>query len=167
MPTKPSSKTEATNTVGGSAFSLLEQDHREAERFFGEYEKLDNKAEREALAIKICLALRVHTQIEEEIFYPAAREALDSPELIDEALVEHAAAKQLLDEIESMEVGDQLLDAKVKVLGEQIRHHVQEEEKELFPKLKNGKLDEKSLAEQMSALKQELLAEVAEQGDAL
>jgi iron-sulfur cluster repair protein YtfE (RIC family) len=146
---------------------LLEQDHREAEGFFTEYEKLEQVEQKEALAVKICLALRIHTQIEEAIFYPAARQALDSPKLIDEAIVEHAAAKQLIDEIEAMEVGDQLLDTRVKVLGEQIRHHVEEEENELFPKLRDGKLDGKSIAEKMSALKQELLAEGAERGDAL
>jgi len=167
MPTKRSSKTETTHTEGRSALALLQHDHREAERLFAEYEKLDRAEQKEALAVKICLALRVHTQIEEEIFYPAARQVLDSPEMIDEAIVEHAAAKQLIDDIEAMEVGDQLIDAKVKVLGEQIRHHVQEEEDELFPKLTGGKLDETSLAEKMTALKQELLAEVAEHGDAL
>jgi hypothetical protein len=109
----------------------------------------------------------VHTRIEEEIFYPEARGAIDNPELIDEAIVEHTAAKQLIAEIEAMEVGDQLLDAKIKVLGEQIRHHVEEEEKELFPKLQNAKLDLDALGREMPALKQELVAEVIKGGDAL
>jgi hypothetical protein len=87
--------------------------------------------------------------------------------LIDEAIVEHTAAKQLIAEIEAMEVGDQLLDAKIKVLGEQIRHHVEEEEKELFPKLQNAKLDLDALGREMAALKQELVAEVIKGGDAL
>jgi hemerythrin-like domain-containing protein len=168
MPSMRKSKeTSATNTAEGSALALLEQDHREAKGFFDDYEKLDNAEQKEALAVKICIALRVHTEIEEEIFYPAAREKLQSPELIDEAIVEHAAAKQLIDEIEAMEGGDPLLDAKVKVLGEQIRHHVEEEESELFPKLRDGKLDEEGLAEKMAALKQRLLTELAEHGDAL
>jgi hemerythrin-like domain-containing protein len=165
--TRKSKEQNATNMAEGPAFALLKQDHREAERLFAEYEKLDETEQKEVLAVKICLALRIHTQIEEEVFYPAARDALDSPELIDEAIVEHAAAKQLIDEIEAMEVGDHLRDAKVKVLGEQIRHHIQEEENELFPKLRDGKLDGGSIAEEMSTLKQELLAEVAEGGDAL
>ena len=87
--------------------------------------------------------------------------------MIDEAIVEHTAAKQLIAEIEAMEVGDQLLDAKIKVLGEQIRHHVEEEEKELFPKLQNAKLDLDALGREMAALKQELVAEVIKGGDAL
>jgi hemerythrin-like domain-containing protein len=156
----------ATEAAESSALVLLRQDHREAERFFTEYKKLDGQAEKEALAVKICLALRVHTQIEEEIFYTAAREVLDSTEIIDEAIVEHAAAKQLIDEIEGMEVGDQLLDAKIKVLGEQIHHHVEEEENKLFPKL-NEKLDQETIVQQMTTLNQELLAEVVEHGDAL
>jgi iron-sulfur cluster repair protein YtfE (RIC family) len=150
-----------------SALSLLEQDHREVEAFFEEYETLTKAEEKEALAVKICLSLQVHTRIEEEIFYPAARGAIDNPELIDEAIVEHTAAKQLIAEIEAMEVGDQLLDAKVKVLGEQIRHHVEEEENELFPKLQNGKLDLDALGGEMASLKQELVAELIEGGDAL
>src|SRR5436853_1994959 len=82
-----------------SALSLLQQDHREVEVFFDEYQTLTNAQEKEALAVKICLALAVHTRIEEEIFYPAVRGAVDNPELIDEAIVEHTAAKQLISEI--------------------------------------------------------------------
>jgi hypothetical protein len=165
MPKKEDQRSKASRQT--SALSLLEQDHREVEGFFDEYETLTKAEEKEALAVKICLALEVHTRIEEEIFYPAARGAIDNPELIDEATVEHTAAKQLIAEIEAMEVGDQLLDAKVKVLGEQIRHHVEEEENELFPKLQKGKLDLDALGREMGALKQELVAEVIEGGEAL
>ena len=109
------------------------------------------------LALKICLALQVHTQIEEEIFYPAVREAIDKTALIDEALVEHASAKQLIAEIEEMDAGDELYDAKVKVLGEQVSHHIEEEEDELFPEVESSDLDLEALGQKMAARKAELL----------
>ena len=160
MPTKADEPSRAKN----SALTLLEQDHREVEAYFEEYETAQGAA-KEAVALKICLGLQVHAQIEEEIFYPAVRGVIQDHELLDEAIVEHAAAKQLIVEIEVMEVGDQLRDAKVKVLGEQIRHHVQEEEGELFPQIGDGKLDLESLGREMADLKQELLKEVAEGGE--
>lgn len=163
---KPGERSDSADTQI-SALSLLEQDHREVEGYFKKFETLKNRQEKETLALQICLALQVHAQIEEEIFYPAARGAIENPELIDEAIVEHAAAKQLIAEIEAMEVGDQLMDAKVKVLGEQIRHHVEEEENELFPQLQGGKLDLNGLGQEMDTLKQELLNEVVEDGGAL
>src|SRR5947209_20329797 len=103
-----------------NAFDVLEQDHREVEEWFDEYDELkDSDEERKTdLAEKICLALKVHAQIEEEIFYPRAREASQDNDLIDEALVEHSTVKNLIGEIEEMEVGEELYDAKIRVLGE-------------------------------------------------
>src|SRR3954452_3468534 len=124
---------------GLSALDLLEQDHREVAGYFEQYE--DEGADKNAIALKICLALEVHARIEEEIFYPAAREAIEQRNLIDEALVEHASAKQLIADIEAMEADDELHDAKVKVLAEQIRHHIEEEENELFPQVRQADLD--------------------------
>lgn len=174
MPSKkPADKTASqprssqANGAAISAIDLLEQDHRQVEELFEQYEDLEADDEKEALALKICLALQVHTRIEEEIFYPAARSVLEDGELLDEAIVEHAAAKQLIGEIEAMEVGDQLHDAKVKVLGEQIRHHVEEEEDELFPQLEKTELDLNALGKKLAERKTELLQQVAEQGDAL
>jgi hypothetical protein len=86
--------------------------------WFKDYEKLEDDIGKQALADKICLALTVHAQIEEEIFYPAARGEIDDDDLLDEAEVEHASAKQLIAEIQGMKAGDRLFDAKVKVLGE-------------------------------------------------
>ncbi|MBV8893414.1 MAG: hemerythrin domain-containing protein [Acidobacteria bacterium] len=148
-----------------SAIELLKEDHREVQAFFQEYESLKDDAEKEALALKICLALQVHAQIEEEIFYPEARNAIENPGLIDEAIVEHAAAKQLIAEIETIEVGDSMRDAKVKVLGEQIDHHVQEEEGELFPAVEAAGLDVNAIGQRMSARKAELLKQLAEEGE--
>jgi hemerythrin superfamily protein len=148
-----------------SALDLLEEDHREVEGYFDAYEDLEDEAEKEELATKICLALRVHTQIEEEIFYPAARKATEDDDLLDEAAVEHASAKRLIEEIEAMEVGDDLYDAKVKVLGEQVRHHVKDEEAELFPEVKSAKMDIEEIGRKLSQRKTTLLAELSgEQG---
>ena len=150
---------------GMSAIDLLEEDHRLVEGFFEEYEKLQAATEKEQLGLKICLALQVHAQIEEEVFYPAAREAIKQAELIDEAIVEHAAAKQLIAEIESMDASDELYDAKVKVLGEQVSHHIEEEEDELFPQVKSSELDLVALGKKMAERKTTLFQQVADGGE--
>jgi hypothetical protein len=144
-----------------SAIDLLEEDHHEVEDYFDEYEKLEDDKEKAALAAKICLALRVHTQIEEEIFYPQARKVTEDDDLLDEAVVEHAGAKHLIAEIEEMKVGDDLYDAKVKVLGEQIRHHVEEEREELFPEVEAAKMDLEGVGKKLAARKVELMAELS------
>jgi hemerythrin-like domain-containing protein len=125
--------------------------------WFKQYEDLEDNADKQALADKICLALTVHTQIEEKIYYPATREAIDDDDLLDEAEVEHASAKQLIAEIQGMKAGDHLFDAKVTVLGEYINHHVEEEEREMFPESRDSDLDLKTLGEQMAARKAELM----------
>jgi hemerythrin superfamily protein len=147
------------------AITLLKQDHQEVSALFEKFEsEQDEKGE---IAAEICKLLTVHAQIEEEIFYPAAREALDSDEegeeLLDEAEVEHASAKELIAQIEDADEGDHLFDAKVKVLGEYIKHHVQEEEHELFPKVKKAKLDLEVLGKQLKARKTELLGTMEDQ----
>jgi hypothetical protein len=160
---KPASKT-ARKTARAAAkpadaIKLLKDDHREVKGYFKEYEKLEEDAEKQALADKICLALTVHAQIEEEIYYPATREAIDDDDLLDEAEVEHASAKQLIAEIRAMKAGDRLFDAKVTVLGEYIDHHVEEEENEMFPESRESDLDLKALGEQLAARKKELMAQ--------
>jgi hypothetical protein len=160
---KPASKT-ARKTARAAAkpadaIKLLKDDHKEVKAWFKEYEGLEQDAEKQALADKICLALTVHTQIEEEIYYPATREAIDDDDLLDEAEVEHASAKQLIAEIQAMKAGDRLFDAKVTVLGEYIDHHVEEEEGEMFPESRDSDLDLKALGIKMAARKQELMAQ--------
>ena len=150
-------KAEQTEMGSVSALDLLEEDHQQVEGFFEEYETLEDAGEKERLALKICLALTIHAQIEEEIFYPAAREAIAKAELIDEAIVEHASAKQLIAEIEEMDAGDELYEAKVKVLGEQVRHHIEEEEDELFPEIEALELDLAALGKKMAERKTALL----------
>ncbi len=133
---KPAATARAAKT---DATVLLQRDHADVKKLFKQYEKLaDNEAdgeERQALAMQICTMLTVHATIEEEIFYPAAREAEVEDDLLDEAEVEHASAKDLIAQIQSMSPDDELYDAKVTVLGEYVDHHVQEEEGEMFPEV--------------------------------
>jgi DUF438 domain-containing protein len=146
------------------AIGLLTADHAEVRRLFERYEQLaDDEAEaeeRQALAEQICAMLTVHTTIEEEIFYPAAREAIDEQDLLDEAEVEHASAKDLIAQIQDMDADEELYDAKVKVLGEYVNHHVQEEENELFPQCEPAGIDLKALGAELASRKQELLDEL-------
>ena len=167
MPTaQPASKIRqpakrTSSASGQDAVALLKKDHAEVKKLFGEYDKLVEReadaAEREMLALKICDMLTVHATIEEEIFYPACREALaDGDDLVDEATVEHARAKDLIGQIESARADDEMYDAKVKVLGEYINHHVKEEQNELFPKVKT-KIDTKAIGQQLAQRKAELM----------
>ena len=157
---KPAATAAAAKT---DATALLERDHRDVKKLFKQYEKLaDAEAsgeERQALATQICTMLTVHATIEEEIFYPAAREADVEDDLLNEAEVEHATAKDLIAQIESASPDDELYDAKVTVLGEYIDHHVQEEEEEMFPKCRRSNMDLAALARQVAERKAELLAE--------
>lgn len=155
---KTARKTQRAAAKPADAIKLLKDDHREVKNWFKEYEKLEEDAEKQELADRICLALTVHTQIEEEIYYPAAREAIDDDDLLDEAEVEHASAKQLIAEIQSMKAGERLFDAKVTVLGEYVNHHVEEEESEMFPESRDSDLDLKALGVQLAERKAELMA---------
>lgn len=158
---KAARKSERTAAKPADAIKLLKDDHKEVKTYFKQYETLEDDAERRALADKICTALTVHATVEEEIFYPAVREAIDDDDLLDEAEVEHASAKQLIAEIQAMDVNDRLFDAKVTVLGEYIDHHVEEEETEMFPETRESDLDLKALGAQMAERKAALMAELA------
>ena len=142
------------------AVQLLRADHRKVQDLFDQFEKARDDSRKSALAQEICNELKVHTQVEEEIFYPAAREALKDQDLLDEAEVEHASAKALIAQIEQSRPGEEMFDAKVTVLGEYIKHHVKEEHTELFPKLKKTKIDLKSLGQQLADRKEALMAEL-------
>jgi hemerythrin superfamily protein len=159
---KAARKSQRTAAKPADAIKLLKDDHKEVKTYFKQYETLEDDAEKRALADKICLALTVHAQIEEEIFYPAAREAIDDDDLLDEAEVEHASAKQLIAEIQAMKVSDRLFDAKVTVLGEYIDHHVEEEETEMFPESRESDLDLKALGAQLAERKAALMAQLAQ-----
>ena len=142
------------------AISLLKKDHREVEEMFDEYEQLEKDAEKLALFGKIALALKVHTQIEEEILYPEERGEVDD-DMLDEAYVEHDGAKKLIAEIEAMKPSDDYYDAKVKVLSEYIKHHVKEEEQPggLFSQAKKGEEALDAMGERLKARKEELMAQ--------
>jgi hemerythrin superfamily protein len=150
--------TSRANGAGRNALQLLRADHRKVEGLFAQFEKARSDLRKEQLAQQICAELTVHSAIEEEILYPAARAALRAAgDLLDEASVEHASAKELIGQIESADQSDGLFDAKVKVLGEYVKHHVKEEQNELFPKLRKSRLDLKALGLMMSERKQELM----------
>jgi hypothetical protein len=162
--TAKSRRTRRTGRRDPLAIRLLKADHREVEAMFDEYEQLESDREKLALFNKIALALKVHTQIEEEILYPESRGEVED-DLIDEAYVEHDGAKKLIAEIEAMKPGEEFYDAKVKVLGEYIKHHVKEEEQPggFFAQAKKGDEDLEAMGERMEARKQELMAELGGQ----
>ena len=151
-----------TRKISKDAIALLKTDHAAVKICFKDYQKLvktDAPAhEKKSLAKKICDMLKIHAQIEEEIFYPAARALLaDDASLVDEADVEHASAKDLIAQIENSSPDDMHYDAKVKVLGEYIDHHVQEEQGEIFPAVKKAGMDIKAVGQQLAVRKAELI----------
>lgn len=150
------------------ACDLLDADHRAVKKMFKEYDELAGSKARSAaqkkmdLARQICHELTVHAQIEEEIFYPALREAIKDTDLLAEAEVEHQSAKDLIAQIESMSDADEMFDAKVKVLGEYIDHHVKEERNEIFPKARAARrLDLVVMRDELEARKEALMGEMA------
>jgi hemerythrin superfamily protein len=141
------------------AIAMLMADHKKVKGLFEQFKKLKEDGEddeKAALVEQICFELTVHAELEEEIFYPAVREQIGDEDLMDEAEVEHAGAKDLIAQLESMEPGDDLYDAKVTVLGEQVDHHVKEEEGEMFPKVRKAKVDTAALGAEMASRKEEL-----------
>jgi hemerythrin superfamily protein len=144
------------------AVTLLKQDHRKVEMLFDQFEDAD-ETEQSAIAQRVCQMLTVHAQIEEEILYPAAKQALeeqDEESLVNEAEVEHGSAKELIAKIEGMTSDDEHFKATVTVLGEYIKHHVKEEEGELFPQLKKTELDLKELGGRLAERKFALMEQM-------
>lgn len=163
--TKATAKTRRTRRTGRRdplAITLLKQDHREVEGWFDEYEQLEDEADKQAVFGKIAQALKVHTQIEEEILYPEERGEVED-DVLDEAYVEHDGAKKLIAEIEAMEPDEEFYDAKVKVLSEYIKHHVKEEEHPggMFSQAKKGDRDLDEMGQRLKARKEELMVETA------
>ncbi len=145
-------------TEGVDAITLLTEDHDNVKAMFEQYEGLGERANatKKKLATQICQELTKHTAIEEEIFYPAVRAATKDEDMMDEAVVEHASAKDLIAQILEMDATEDLFDAKVKVLQEMIEHHVEEEENEMFKKARGAKLDLEELGQQMAERKNEI-----------
>lgn len=147
------------------ACDLLDADHKAVKKMFNEYDELteakgNTREKKRALAEKICNELMVHTQIEEEIFYSAIRKPIKDDLMMNEAEVEHTSAKELIAQIQGMDVSDPMFDAKVTVLGEYIDHHVKEERNEMFPKARATKVDLVKLRDQLQMRKEELMAEL-------
>jgi hypothetical protein len=148
--------------AGKDAIALLKADHRQVEQWFGQFEKARDDQRKLGLATSICNALKVHTTIEEEIFYPAFIEATEDKDLHHEAIVEHDGAKKLIAEIEASGPEDDFYDAKVTVLSEMIKHHVKEEEQPggMFAEARKSDMDLAALGEQLAARKAELEGEI-------
>lgn len=150
----------ATPDATPDAIALLTGDHRRVRQLFDEYEEIAGQAEQEdlqsELAEQICFELSVHALVEQEIFYPAVRAAIDDDELIDEAEAEHASVKDLIGQLEDMQAGEARFDALVKVLSEQVEHHVSEEEGGMFAKVRHARLDLDGLGRQIGVRRQEI-----------
>lgn len=138
---------------------MLRADHKKVSALFADYEKTRAPAKKKKLVASICTELTVHAQVEEEIFYPAVKQALKDKELVPEASVEHATLKALIAQVEGVEPDGEMFDAKIKVMSEYVKHHVKEEQNEMFPKARATRLDMVELGARMFQRKQELLAE--------
>jgi hemerythrin superfamily protein len=157
------SKRRPAKSKSADAIALLKADHRQVEKWFSEFEKARTDGRKLELATDICNALRVHTTIEEEIFYPAFLDATEDKDLHHEAEIEHDGAKNLIAQIEASNPDDEYYDSKVKVLSEMIKHHVKEEEQPggMFAEARKAKMDLGALGEQLAARKGELEAQIA------
>ena len=170
----PTAKKSTRSTRAQDAIAMLTADHKRVKTLFSEFDKLKEEGsdeEKSAIVEQICNELKIHAELEEEIFYPVVREAIDDSDLMDEAIVEHAGAKELIAQLEEASPEDDLYDAKVTVLGEQIDHHVKEEEGDMFPKARKAKVDTEALGERMlkrrMALMQEMgMSDADEESDA-
>ena len=155
----PASRTKTTV----DAIDLLKQDHAKVERAFKQFEKMDRQdsAACHQLVQTVCEELKVHTTVEEEVFYPAVREAIGDEDLMNEAAVEHETASMLIDQLDNMGPDDPNYYATFTVLGEYVRHHIKEEQGEMFPAAKRAKVDLAALGERIRARKEELAGETA------
>jgi len=157
----------STKRTESDACTLLDADHRKVKKMFKAYEELTESRAASAdqkkrdLANEICTELTIHAQIEEEIFYPALREAIKETDVLEEARIEHASAKELIAQIQQADTADEKFDALVTVLGEYIDHHVKEERNEIFPKARAARgLDLMQMRDQLETRKEELMGEM-------
>jgi hypothetical protein len=148
--TRPAPKAE-------EATAMLRTDHQKVSALFKQYETARATARKMDIVSQICAELTVHAQIEEEIFYPAVKAALKDKELAPEATVEHATLKDLIAQVKGVTPDGEMFDAKIKVMSEYVKHHVKEEQNEMFPKARKSKLDLVALGAQMAARKGELM----------
>lgn len=156
--TKQRKTSKAAPAKAQDATTLLRADHKLVSGLFTEYEATKSVARKKSLVAQICNELSVHAQVEEEVFYPAVKAALKDHSLIPEAVVEHATLKELIAQVEGIEPDGEMFDAKIKVLSEYVKHHVKEEQNEIFPKAKSAGVDMTELGAQLAERKAELLA---------
>lgn len=163
---KSSSRSGAKAASGPNALTLLREDHAEVSEMFEKFEKRKDKMtskQKQELVEEICTALTVHAQIEEEIFYPAVRPEIDDEDLMDEAVVEHQSLKELIAKIEAEGPEGEYYDAHVTVLGEYVKHHVKEEQGEMFKKVRATDIDLKQLGARLRQRKMDLMGEAEEE----
>jgi hemerythrin-like domain-containing protein len=149
-------RTNGNRRKAPNAIAILTEDHKKVQKIFDQFEHARDDRRKGEMVTTALHDLTVHTQLEEEIFYPAVRRAIGEDELMDEATVEHASAKQLISDLEGMDPGDELFEAKFTVLGEYVKHHIKEEQREMFPRARRAKVDLAELGEQMLQRKEEL-----------
>ena len=157
-PAKKTSRAASTSS-GQDAIALLRADHKKVSALYEQYENTRSAARKKALVATICQELSIHAQVEEEIFYPAVKAALKDKELVPEAQVEHASLKELIAQVKDKEPDGEMFDAKIKVMSEYTKHHVKEEQNEMFPKAKATRLDMDELGARIAARKEELMAD--------
>ncbi len=157
--TRRKTTTRKTASKAPEATTMLRADHKLVSGLFEKFEKARSSERKKAIVARICTELTVHTQIEEEIFYPAFKDALKDHELVPEANVEHDSVKDLIAQVEGVEPDGETYDARVKVMGEYVKHHVKEEQTQMFPKAKKSGLDLRELGRKMQERKKELMAE--------
>jgi hemerythrin superfamily protein len=148
-------------SAGKDAIAILRADHKLVSGLFDDFEKTRSSARKAKIVEQICVELTAHALVEEEIFYPAVKAALKDKELVPEATVEHQSVKDLIAQVRGVQPDGEMYDAKVKVMGEFVKHHVKEEQNEMFPKAKASRLDMVALGVQILARKEQLLAQAA------
>jgi hemerythrin superfamily protein len=149
---------QAASANSQDATAMLRADHKVVSQLFAQYDKTRSAVRKKDIATKICNELSVHAEIEEDIFYPAVQQALKDKELVPEATVEHATLKDLIAQVKDVEPDGEMFNARIKVLSEYVKHHVKEEQNEMFPKARGTDLDMKALGARMAQRKAELLA---------
>jgi len=158
----------ASSKKGNDAISMLKADHDKVKKMFKDFERMheaEEDQEAEQLAKQICNELTLHAQVEEELFYPAVREAISDDDLMDEADIEHASAKELVAQLEELEPGDDHYDARVTVLSEYIEHHTKEEEGQMFVQARKADVNTVELGKRIAERKEELRGELGIEED--
>ena len=175
MPSQTSPRTAARKTTARKttarrpttktpdAIALLRADHKKVADLFDQFDKARSASRKRDIVAQICLELTVHAQIEEEILYPEVQAALKDKELVPEARVEHQSIKDLIAAVQGVEPDGEAYDAKVTVMGEWVKHHVKEEQNEMFPKARQSRLDLVEMGERLQHRKEELMAEQLQQ----